>query len=156
MEVADRVAMVIDKWRPDAVFVDQTGVGAGVVDRLQQLGHDVIGVDSASAALTATPRMVNRRVDMWWQLAEWLKHGCVPDDGELLAELTAPTFKFDSSGRLVLESKADLKKRGLPSPDKADALALTFAAPVQPRPAIDVPGANRNFAHGHDYDPFAG
>ena len=157
MATADRVAWVISRWKPDGVFVDQTGIGAGVVDRLRQLGHyQVIGIDNASSPLALEPKLLNRRVEMWWLVAAWLRHGCIANDGELIAELTAPTFKFDAQQRLVLESKADLKKRGLPSPNKADALALTFAAPVHKRPEVEISGAatEEGRALGHDYDPY--
>jgi hypothetical protein len=68
------------------------------------------------------------RACAWGRMAEWLKKdACIPNDGELISELTAPQYKFSSDGRMQLESKADIKKRGNPSPDKADALALTFS-----------------------------
>lgn len=154
MEVADQAALSIEKWKPDAVFIDQTGVGAGVVDRLRQLGHSVIGVDAAGRPVTAQPRFLNRRAEMWWLMAEWLRGGgAVPDDAELISELTAPTYRFDSSGRLQLEAKTELKQRGLPSPDKADALALTFSAPVVRRP-VQLPGAAPFGRAAHDYDPY--
>ncbi len=155
MDVADHVARSIDTWSPDATFVDQTGIGAGVVDRLRQLGHVIIGVDNASSPLTATPRFLNRRVEMWWLMGEWIRSGgCLPDDAELVSELTAPAYKFDLTGKTVLESKKDLKARGLPSPDRADALALTFAAPVVRRP-LAIPGARRGHHAVTDYDPFS-
>lgn len=154
MEVAAHAAASIDKWQPDAVFVDATGVGAGVVDRLLQLGYPVQGVDAASRALTASPRFVNRRAEMWWMMADWLKGPvAVPDDAELLAEVTAPTYRFDAGGRLQLEGKQELKSRGLPSPDKADALALTFSAPVVRR-RVALPSALRQ-PQSHDYNPYA-
>lgn len=157
MALADQVALALSTTSrpPDAVFIDQTGVGAGVVDRLRQLGHQVIGVDSGSRALRSEPRLLNRRAEMWWTLAEWLRSGgCIPDDAELLSELTAPTYRFDASGRLVLESKPDLKKRGLPSPDKADALALTFAAPVAPTQTLH--GTGPRTAARCEYEPLEG
>lgn len=155
MDLADQVAFSIDKWKPDGVIIDQTGVGAGVVDRLRQMGHDVIGVDGANSPLTVLPRFLNRRVEMWWLLNEWLKTGgSIPDDGELISELTAPTYFFAAGGKLQLESKADLKKRGLPSPDKADALALTFAVPVVPRP-FALPREDEGSRSPNDYDPYA-
>jgi phage terminase large subunit len=153
MELADQVALSIQKWQPDAVFVDQTGVGAGVVDRLRQLGHRVLGVDNGGKA--TNPRMANKRAECWWNMAEWVRSGgCVPDDTELIPELTEPTYSFNPTGQLVLESKAHLKERGLPSPDKGDALALTFTAPVVPRPKLP-PQLQGRPKRGNDYDPFA-
>lgn len=150
MEVADQVALSIERWSPDAVFVDQTGVGAGVVDRLQQLGHNVTGVDNGSKALDH--RFADRRCEMWWKMADWIRSGgCLPDDSELISELTAPTYEFDASNKFRLESKKELKKRGLASPDKADALALTFTAPVAPKMFAGLKRAHATT----DYDPYA-
>lgn len=133
MQLAGQVALLLDAHKPDATFIDQTGVGAGVVDRLKQLGYEVVGIDSSGRA-TRSEKYLNRRAEMWFETAEWLKAGgCIADDSELVAELTAPTYKFARDGRLQLEAKDDLKKRGLPSPDKADSLCLTFAAPVAHR-----------------------
>lgn len=138
MALADQVALSIERANPDAVFVDQTGLGAGVVDRLRQLGHVIVGVEFGGKAADA--HFLNKRSEMWWLMADWVKAGAsIPDDGELISELTSPTYKFDSAGKLALESKAELKARGLPSPDKADALAVTFAAPVAPK-RLTLPG----------------
>ena len=129
MTLAGHVADMMDTHQPHAVFVDQTGLGAGVVDRLRQLGRRVIGIDFGGKA--RDERFVNRRAEMWWLMAEWIKTASIPDIAELHAELTAPTYSYaNAAGRLQLEAKEDLKKRGLPSPDLADALALTFAEPV--------------------------
>ena len=72
---------------------------------------------------------------MWCAAADWLKNGgALPDDAELAADLTGPQYGFTGDkGQIVLEKKADMKKRGLASPDCGDALALTFAHPVQSR-----------------------
>lgn len=158
MELVGQVVLTIDRWKPDAVFVDVTGMGAGVVDRLRELGHVVIGVDFGSRPVRPEPKFRDRRAEMWWSAAEWLTSGgCLPDVPELVGELTAPTYRFDSSGRLCLEPKDELKKRGLPSPDLADALALTFAAPVvklNPIQALERRYETGATARG-DYDPFA-
>lgn len=161
MVTADKVAYLNERWKPDAVFVDSNGIGAGVVDRLHQLGHyNVVGVDSASKPIgddPAQPKILNRRAEMWWKMSQWMKHGVIANDRELIAELTGPRKRYNATQHLVLESKDDMEKRGLPSPDKADALALTFAAPVQKRPDIEIPGnpLESGRALGHDYDPFA-
>lgn len=129
MELAALVARTAEEWHPHAIFVDQGGVGAGVVDRLHQLGFRPLGVDFGSKA--ADVRFQNKRAEMWWLLAEWVKTGCIPDDQELIRELTAPTYTHaNARGLLQLESKDDLRERIRVSPDKADALALTFAEPV--------------------------
>ncbi len=131
MTLASQVSRCIEELHPDAVFVDQTGIGAGVVDRLRQMGRRVMGIDFGGKA--TSERFVNRRAEMWWSLSEWVGGAQLPDVSELVSELTAPTYSYgNAAGRLQLESKEDMKKRGLPSPDLADALALTFADPVAP------------------------
>jgi hypothetical protein len=141
MELAAQVALVIEEQHPDQVFVDVGGIGGGVVDRLHQLEYKrlVIGVDFGSGQLKlSTMECLNRRSEMWYLMSEWvLERGAMPDIAELRAELPAPTHHFDARQKLVLESKADMKKRGIPSPDVADALALTFAAPVASRAVRD-------------------
>lgn len=150
MEVASQVAWTLRQWRPDACFIDVTGIGAGVVDRVRQLGFPVIGIDFGSKPLSG--KFLNRRAEMWWTLATWIRQGgCIPDDAELVSELCAPTYGFDQSGKLILERKDDLKKRGLVSPDKADALALTFAAPIAAKDIRQALGERRCV---HEYDPF--
>ena len=141
MQVAGEVAAVIDAWRPDAVFIDQTGVGGGVIDRLRQLNYDVIGVDSAGKPLTPG-KYADRRAEMWCLAAEWICEGggALNSDQEMSTELSAPTYWFDKNNHKRVESKKDLKARGLRSPDKADAFTLTFAAPVAHPDVRNRPG----------------
>ena len=162
MQVAGQVVRIIDSWRPHQVFVDAIGVGAGVVDRLRELGHDmVIGVESSSSP--TQPRYLNLRAEMWDKMATWVRtEASTPDDPELIRELTAPTYKYNSEGLLVLEKKDDIKKRLGFSPDKADGLALTFAYDVAtPDPALEDAATARFAKHGNrklatEYEPFAG
>ena len=135
METAARVADHYDRLRPDAVFVDETGVGAGVVDRLKQLGYPVVAVNFGSKPDgLVDAKVANKRAEMWVRMREWLKREVgIPDDDRLEAELTGVQYKHDADNALILEKKEDMKKRGLPSPDMADALALTFAYPVRRR-----------------------
>lgn len=133
MQFAAHVAERIALDRPDAVFVDGAGVGGGVVDRLRQLGHRVHDVNGGETA--RRPReYLNRRAEMWDRLRHWLKTAALPDDRALAADLGGPEYGFDAKGRIRLERKEDMKRRGLASPDAADALALTFAdfAPARP------------------------
>jgi len=136
------VAAAYQEHRADAVFVDGGGVGGGVVDRLRQLGVPVVDVqfgaksDNNYGAVESGIAYANKRAEIWGSLREWLAHGAIPDDAQLQAELTGPQYGFvDREGRnaILLESKKDMKGRGLASPDLADALALTFAYPVVPR-----------------------
>lgn len=129
MALADRIAFEMRQRKPDAVFIDAGG-GAGVVDRLRQLGHAVNEVHFGGRA-SRPDRFVNRRMEMWQAMKDWLQGGGALPPGEALrAELSTPTYSFDSRGLLKLEPKEEIKARLLRSPDMADALALTFAAPV--------------------------
>jgi hypothetical protein len=155
MALAGQVAQEIERWKPDAVFID-SGAGAGVIDRLRQLGHDVIEINFGGRPNDV--RYVNKRAEMWHEMADWIRAGGqIPNDNGLKLELATPTYRYDAANRIVLESKDDIKKR-LPdagSPDLADALALTFAQPVAPRsPLAGVDGyrANRRKA---EFDPYA-
>ena len=137
MQTASRVAEIALADRPQALFVDAVGLGAGVVDRLRQLGHRVIAVNSG-ARPEDPGRYFNLKAEMWARVRDWLiEGGRIPDDQALRADLLAPRYEYDAAGRLKIESKDDLKARGLSSPDCADALALTFAQPVA---AADVAG----------------
>ncbi|MDO5531055.1 terminase family protein [Sutterella sp.] len=153
MEVADRVAIEIASFRPDAVFVD-AGEGAGVIDRLRQLRIDVVEVPFGGAANRKTV-YANRRMEMWDEMRKWLESGAaIPPDPALQADLSAPTYGFTQRGLRILEAKDKIKERIGRSPDRADALALTFAAPVRPRLE---PRFERQI-HGDDgsnYDPMA-
>ena len=118
----------------DKAFLDVCGLGAGLYDRLVEMGYGelVVPVNSAERALEAE-RYANKRAEMWAELRDWLQGDVqIPDDDALQADLTGPRYGYDSNGRLKLEKKEELKKRGLRSPDLADALALTFAFPVGP------------------------
>lgn len=130
MELAARAAHEITVARADGVFCD-AGAGAGVIDRLRQLGYQVTEVPFGGRPHRAA-EFANRRAEMASCLAEWIRGGgCIPDDPALRLELATPTFRFDAQGRRVLESKDDIRKRmpGGASCDLFDAVALTFAAP---------------------------
>lgn len=125
MALAAKVAALIERERPDAVFID-AGNGSGVIDRLRQLHYDVIEVPFAGTP--SEPQFLNKRAQMWWNMRDWLAAGAaIPDITELKQDLAAPTYKFSANDKIQLESKDDLKARGMPSPDLGDALALTFA-----------------------------
>lgn len=130
MDAASMIVADIREHKADTVFIDEVGVGGGVVDRLIQLGYNVIGVNS-SASPSDPKKYVNKRVEMWGDMAEWLRgSGWIPKDGMLSAELSAPRYQFNHANQYVLEAKKDMKKRGVKSPNRADALALTFAYPI--------------------------
>lgn len=155
MGLAGRVAGIIEQWKPQVVFID-SGAGAGVIDRLHQLGHDVVEVPFGGRA-TKADQFVNRRTEMWCSMAEWIRQGgSIPNHPALKQELATPIYWFDPSGKRVLESKDDIKKRlpGAGSPDIADALALTFAYPVFPRKYLPETAGRPGAAK--EYDPYAG
>ena len=137
MQLAGRVAALVHEHGVDVVFVDETGVGAGVVDRLRQLGVNVLGVNNGSKATTSAvdgELVANRASEMWALCRSWLKEGgAIEDDSDLKGQLTGREYGYNVHNAIVLERKDDMKKRGLASPDRADALCLTFAAPVPAR-----------------------
>jgi hypothetical protein len=136
MLVASRIMELYNSCNPDAVFVDATGIGWGVCDRLSQLGCSrAVGIDFGSAADRtdmgdAAARYGNKRAEMWGFLREWLRVGCIADDADLIADLGNVEYGYNAADALLLERKDDMRRRGLASPDDGDALALTFARPV--------------------------
>jgi hypothetical protein len=159
MGLAARLAEHVMAHRPDAVFIDGGGVGGGVIDRCRQLGVMVFEVqfggrpDRPDVSVEQN-RYANKRAEIWGMMREWLRVGAIPNDQQLIAELTLSQYGFNSRDEIQLESKTDLRRRGAGSPDMADALALTFAWPVLPR---DLAGGERPKAAmaETEYDPFA-
>jgi hypothetical protein len=115
--------------RPAEILIDSIGMGSGVVDRLRQLGLPAFGVNvSESAAMS--DQYLNLRAELWFLAKDWLaKLDCsLPDDEELTRELCIPEYKFTRTGKLQVESKEEMKKRGFDSPNRADAFVLTHAS----------------------------
>ena len=114
--------------RPGEILVDVIGIGAGVVDRLRELGLPVRGINVGEAA-SANDRYMRFRDELWFKGREWFdaKDCMLPDDQALIAELTGPKYTFTSSGKILVESKDELKKRGVVSPDLAVSFCLTLA-----------------------------
>jgi phage terminase large subunit len=114
--------------RPREILVDSIGLGAGVVDRLRELGLPARGINVAESP-SFKANYVNLRAELWFRLKGWLEaRGCkLPKDEGLVAELVAPRYTFASNGKLRVESKDEMRKRGLASPDMADAVCLTLA-----------------------------
>jgi hypothetical protein len=151
MQLAGHVASIIQGWQPDAVFID-AGNGAGVIDRLRQLGHDIVEVHFGGKAIS--PEYFNKRDEMLFTMAEWVRTvGCIPNLPALKHDLAAPTYYFAADNRKRVESKDDIKKRGLPSPDLGDALALTFAHPVERK--NHYPITQRHGMPQREHDPYA-
>ena len=138
MSTAGWVARLVGLHRPDAVMVDATGgYGAAVVDRLREMNIACIEVQYGGRA-RMPERYKDKRSEIWGEMAEWMRQGSVsiPDQDDLHTDLLGPQHGHDSSGRMWLERKEDMKKRGIASPDVGDALANTFAEPVQARSRI--------------------
>lgn len=132
MQLAGRIAREWDETdiddRPHEIAVDVIGIGAGVVDRLDELGLPVRGVNVAESP-SVDDQFMRLRDELYWKMRKWFEaRDCqIPRDEALISELIAPSYDFTSAGKLIVESKKDMKKRGLRSPDLADAFMLTFA-----------------------------
>lgn len=145
--LAELVARKAEELLPDAIFVDQTGVGAGVYDQLKRTRHPVTGISFSQSPLESE-RFVNRRAEMWWRLREWMEQGPALEAAQdLRDDLIAPEYFLTATGKVQLESKDSMRKRGIASPDLGDALALTFAMPVYPlaRSPVLEPGVGRAY-----------
>lgn len=130
MELADRCAAAIDKYKPDAVCID-AGNGTGVIDRLRQLKYRVTEVWFGGES--AEPGFGNKGTYLWAQMRDWLSGACIDADRDLMDDLANREYKFVGQTDCIrLESKDEMKRppRNLPSPDDADALACTFAVRV--------------------------
>jgi hypothetical protein len=155
-DIAARVMKAKADWGRDGripiEFVDDTGGwGAGVVDSLIQGGHNPIGINFASKP--DDEKFKNKRVEMWWRMAQAVKRGmALPDVPELVGELCETLYTVHN-GKLVLEDKAQIKEKLGRSPDLADALALTFAQEEMPQETSLIP----EFQGGRmesEWDPF--
>lgn len=150
MQLSAKIVEIANQYRPDGILIDGGGVGGGVIDRCRQLGLDVIEINFGSKA--TQHGMANMRAQMWSNLRAALKAGVrLPESEDLRTDLTSLEYGYNSKMELQLESKEDAKKRGLSSPDLADALALTYALPVYPNRSGY---AGTSSEATHDYNPF--
>ena len=130
--VNNRYQNVPPRHRPTAIYVDSIGLGAGVADRLLELDLPVIHVNVAEAS-AMSDRFQNLRAELWYSFREWLEGNEVAIDvpenwhEKFIDECVGVNQKFTSTGKVQLESKAEMKKRGVASPNLADAACLTFA-----------------------------
>lgn len=155
MEVASRVAALVEHYRADAVMVDGGGVGGGVIDRLRQLRVGVLEVQFGAKSDMVHPeepdvKYHNKRAEIWGAMKYWLKVGGIPDEQEYKSQLIGPEYGYSKQEAIQLERKIDMKKRGLQSPDWADALACTFAYHVVPNLSA---GPTDQPKLESDYDP---
>ncbi len=128
MVTTGHVARAIEEGKPAAVRIDEIGIGAGVVDRLKELGHKMVVGVNVSTRASRPDHFANLRAELYDGLRRRFEEGriAIPDDRELIGQLAALRYQFTSSGQMKLEEKDDLRRRGHPSPDRADALALAF------------------------------
>jgi hypothetical protein len=129
METTGRIVHEAELDKPAEIMVDSIGLGSGVADRLRELGWNVRDVNvSESSAMN--PQAARLRDELWLEVKEWLtQRTCkLPQSDDLKAELCSPTYGFTSNGKIKVEGKSEMKRRGMRSPDVADALCLTFAA----------------------------
>jgi hypothetical protein len=162
MQLVGRIVAEVERlerigWHVDMIFIDETGVGAGVVDRAGELlgRRRVVGVNNGAksdAPLVDGELTANKGAECWAKMREALRTGlAIEDDPELRQQLEGREYGYDAHNRIVLERKDDMKKRGLASPDRADGLALTYAYPVASRGDLRLkPGR----AKGTEYNPY--
>lgn len=142
MEITGRVLKIAkeEQVKPDNIFIDVIGIGSGVYDRLKEQGWRVNAVNVAESPRDKE-NYINLRAELYaGAVKEWIKTADVPDDD--FYELANIQYKFNSLGKLQIESKEDMKKRGLESPDVADALMLTFASKgliIMPQQSMPLP-----------------
>lgn len=134
MLVADWIASVLSRERPQIAFIDANSIGKGVYDRLVQLRYEnVVPVYAGDRSFVLEKRIYyNPRAEWWGRMAKWMTESKIPPDTELRDQLIAQPSDYDMQHRLKLMSKEDMRENGLVSPDEADALANTFAQSVAP------------------------
>jgi hypothetical protein len=161
VELATKVSDAHFTYHSDGIFIDGGGVGGGVVDNIRHMHlhcYEVQfgGKDDVGGYPTGNDgeRYANKRAAMWGALRAWLKTGALPNDPELKSQLLGPTYSFNLRNEIVLESKEDMMRRGITSPDDADALALTFAYPLAPHADAGREGPPKPTIE-FEYDPFS-
>ena len=138
MTVVGHIIDAMEEFKPALTVLDEGGLGYGILDRLTEQRYKVRGVNFGWKAKNPVA-WGNKRAEMWGAMRDWLRTAAITEDRVLKSDLTGPKTKPDSSGTLYLESKKDMKSRGLASPDAADALAVTFAFPVASRERVERP-----------------
>ena len=150
-DLAARTAALEDEHQTDGIIVDATGVGEAVISSLRLMNRTPIPFYAAGKSLLENCH--NRRAEVWYKMRDWFKSGgAIPDNSDLKDDLLAPEFSINTSNKIQLERKTDMKKRGAASPDLADALALTFASDIL-KASSNYPYSNPHPYSAQDYDP---
>ena len=153
--LVDKILEFCSQQRVEVIFVDGGGVGGGVVDMLRKHNLPVEDIQFGGRADRGDQiKFANKRAEMWGALREGLKYLAIPASSELRDQLIGPEFDYNLRGELQLEKKSDMKRRGLASPDIADALALTYARAVFQRHDIDWTNSGDHLVQSA-YDPFS-
>ena len=159
MELASRVVETALHYQADAVFIDETGMGVGVLDRVTELllytGCMVNGVNFSSSPegmhFDAVPvKYANKRAEIWGRMKVWLRHAALPSDPILKDELIGTEYFYNKKNEIQLTPKDDLDV----SPDYADAIAVTFSQPISMGRGLTDAGNHGN-GEGVDFDPYA-
>lgn len=165
MTLSARIAVEYENHHPDVIFIDSGGMGAGVIDRCRMLRLPVIEVAFGVRALPGRDEghgsnlYYNLRAQMWGLMKAWLEHGMIDNDPELLADLTGVEYGYrtlEGVDAILLERKADMARRGLASPDNGDALAMTWAYPIQKSDHTSIIASRgRSTGFQAEYQPLA-
>jgi hypothetical protein len=149
IQMASLIATIQDEEKADAVFID-AGYGTGIISAARTMGRDDWQLVWFGGGAN-DPGCLNKRAEMWKLMRDWLKSGgSIIGDTALHMELTSPETVPRMDGKLQLEAKKDMKSRGLPSPNRADALALSFAYPVSAKTTVQTNNES-NYNHGESW-----
>lgn len=165
VELAGEVAKANRELRADGIMIDEGGVGGGVVDQVRHMQLHCFGVQFGGkpSGFSETgiqgESYANKRAEMYGNLRAWIKAGSLPADPELRAQLLSITYTFNAKDQIQLTSKEVMMREGKPSPDDLDALACTFAFPLEPKPVrfggYDV-GKKEDAGEYHPYAALGG
>lgn len=156
-KIVGKASEYIEKYRPDAVFIEVNGLGGPIYDRMVQLGHDVTPVDVSLNPDGLTKRKVmNKRAENWVRMDEWLAipGRALPDEDKVEMQLISQKYEYDANNAMKMQSKEAMAREGIKSPDHGDALGLTFSYPVTPKGEL----ARReeiDDTDGQEYNPFS-
>lgn len=156
VQVTSETAALLQRMPGSVAHVDDSGVGGGVTDQLIANGWPTVPLIAGSAARDPV-RYINARAEWYWGLRQTFQDGHIaidPADDELAAQLTAIRYEYNPRGQIKIESKDDMAKRGMPSPDRADALMMAFAVPPAPPQAFTDPEFDDYDERGYLYAPY--